>query len=296
MATQCNRHNSHHHYHASAFGVSGEITRPVAHSIPTQAATVLSGAGGHGFHRVENFQVHGIVSFRAAYVEVGGSYDECHHIHTTFASSVIEGFNVADVVTADRIVSRLAIYGAGEGDPSGESSFDITGSHFDNLRIAGHKVDINLATHVFHDHDTYGKLQKVCGGKQPHEWFAWSKLAALKERELEELESQYHALDGMSERIKHWKSAKGKDNGDHMYWCSPASHLDLKEYAGAHSELKGFGSIICIPKFGVVHLAELMVQKHTRSLTMIRVQMCSSGQGGIDGGGTSGNGAPPHPP
>jgi hypothetical protein len=289
------RHPSTHHYHASAFGLAGEITRPVLHGIPTQAATTLAGSGGHGFQRVENFH-HGLVSFRAAYVEVGGSYDHCHQVHTTYASSVIEGFNVADVVTADRIVSRLAIYSAGEEDRGGESSFDITGSSFENLRIAGHKIDITLATHVFHGYDTYGKLQRVCGSKQPAECFAWSKLGTLKERELQELESQYHALDGMSERIKLWKSAKGKDNGDHMYWCSPASHLDLKEHAGAHTELQGFGSIICIPKFGVVHLAQLMVQKHTRSLTMVRVQMCSSGEGGIDGGGTMGNGMPPHPP
>jgi hypothetical protein len=245
---------------------------------------------------VENFQAHGMVSFRAAYVEVGGSYDECHQMHTTFASAIIEGFNVAGVVTADTIVSRLAIYSAAEADRGGESSFDITGSHFDNLRIAGHKIDVKLATHIFHDHDTYGKFHEACSGKQPNEWLAWSKLAAIKERELEELENQYHALGGMSERIKKWKSTTTKDSGDHMYWCSPASHLDLKEHAGVHSELKGFGPIICIPKFGVVHLAELMIQKHARSLTMIRVQMCSTGTGTIDGGGTIGNGMPPHPP
>ena len=200
MFTHGNRHRPPHHYHASAFGVSGEITRPVAHSIPTQGATLLSGAGGHGFHRVENFQVHGLVSFRVAYVEVGGSYDECHQIHTTFASAIIEGFNVAGIVTADRIVSRLAIYSPAEADVDGESSFDITGSHFENLRIAGHEIDIKLATHVFHEYGTYDKFHKVCNGKQPNEWLAWSKLAAMKERELEELESQYHALDGMSQR------------------------------------------------------------------------------------------------
>jgi hypothetical protein len=290
------RHPATHHYHASAFGLAGEITRPVVHSIPTQAATTLAGSGGHGFQRVENFSHHGLVSFRAAYVEVGGGYDPCHDIHTTFASSVIEGFNVADVVTADRIVSRLAIYAPAEEDPSRESSFDITGSHFDNLRIAGHKIDVKLATHVFHECDTYSKLQKICAGKEPNGCLAWSKLAKLKERELQELENTYHALSGISERIKLWKSGKGKNHRDPMYWCSPASHLDLKEYAGAHSELQGFGSIICIPKFGVVHLAQLMIQKDARSLTMVRVQMCSTGEGGIDGGGTMGNGAQPHPP
>jgi len=44
--------------------------------------------------------------------------------------------------------------------------------------------------------------------------------------------------------------------------------------------LKGYGSIICIPKFGVVRLGEMEVHKHSRTLRMFRVQMCSSGHGG----------------
>ena len=63
-------------HHASAFGVSGEITRPIQQIIPTQAATTLSMTGGHGSNRVGKYELHGFVSFDSAYVEVGGSLDD----------------------------------------------------------------------------------------------------------------------------------------------------------------------------------------------------------------------------
>src|SRR5262245_57574622 len=106
MADKCSSDHSHHFYHASAFGLAGELLRPHRHSIPTQAATVLATGGGRGSQRVENFRFDGMISFDAAYVEVGGSYDPCHNRHTTYAHSVIEGLNIADMVKADRVVAR----------------------------------------------------------------------------------------------------------------------------------------------------------------------------------------------
>ena len=114
--------------------MSGELLRPAQRSIAAQAATTLAPGGGRGFQRIDNFQLDGILSFRAAYTEVGGSFDECHNIHTSYATSVIEGLNIADMVKADKVVSRVAVYSPIEGSDE-ESSFDITGSHFENLRV-----------------------------------------------------------------------------------------------------------------------------------------------------------------
>src|SRR5438270_6044562 len=108
--SKCSRRHLQYFYHASAYGLSGEIERPMRHSIPMQAATALAGSGGRGFQRIENFSAPPYVSFDAAYTEVGGSFDECHNQHTTFSYSVIEGLNIAGMITADRIVARMAIY------------------------------------------------------------------------------------------------------------------------------------------------------------------------------------------
>ena len=108
--SKCSRRHLQYFYHASAYGLSGEIERPMRHSIPMQAATALAGSGGRGFQRIENFSAPPYVSFDAAYTEVGGSFDECHNQHTTFSYSVIEGLNIAGMVTADRVVARMAVY------------------------------------------------------------------------------------------------------------------------------------------------------------------------------------------
>ncbi|HEY1938102.1 MAG TPA: hypothetical protein VGJ33_09225 [Candidatus Angelobacter sp.] len=288
----CSRHHSQYLYQASAYSVAAEFERPKKHSLAPQAPVVLAGHGGHGSHRVSAYNVDGLISFKEAYSEVGGSYDDCHGIHTTHAWSVVEGLNVADMLTADRVVSRMAIYYGADG--KNESSYDITGSYFENLRIAGHKIDVKLATHIFHDHDTYSKVATAHQNSKTDEWLVGSKLGKLTEKQFAELESTYHALGGMSGLVKECRQ-KGKRPDDcGSYWFSAANHLDLKDQIGS-SEILGFGSIICIPKFGIIRLAEMLVHRHSRTLTMFRVQMCSSGHGTSDGGATSGSGGMPPP-
>jgi len=303
--SNCSRHHSQYFYHASAYGLAGEIERPSRHSIPTQAATVLGAGGGRGYQRVENFSFDGIISFKAAFAEVGGSFDECHNRHTSYACSVIEGLNILDVVTADRVVSRMAIYSpiypsreeraqgkkpkpnSEEGDETGEHSFDITGSHFQNLRVAGHLINVKLATHVFRKHNTYSKIAKA--PKDTVNWILGSKFSGLKKDELARLEDTYHAIGGMGEIVQQWTGKEDRTDAGRFIF-SPANDLKLSDHIAGDTELEGFGSFIFVPKFGVVRLPELVVTRHCRTLTMLRVQMCSTGTGGSDMGGTHGSG------
>jgi hypothetical protein len=274
----CTRHHSQYVYSASTYAIAAEFERPKKHSLPPQAAVVLAAHGGHGTHRTPGQKIDGLVSYAEAYSEVGGSYDDCHDTYTTHAWSVLEDVNVADMLTADRIVSRLAIYYPAHGKE--EPSFDITGSYFENLRIAGHKVEVRLDTELHHQHDTYGKLAQ----KTSDPLLLGSGLGKLSNAELNELEGRYHALNGMSRMLKEWKDKRPADRG--IYRLSVANQVKFDW----DSEVKAFGSIICIPKFGVVRLGEMVVHKHSRNLVMFMVQMCSSGHGTTTGGGTSGTG------
>jgi hypothetical protein len=286
--SKCSRHHSQYFYNASAYGLAAEIDRPVKQSIHAQAATVLSSGGGRGSIRVDKFCVPPFISFAAAYSEVGGSYDECHNRHTTYASAVIEGLNFFDMVTADRVVARLVIYSPEEGDEDGEHTFNITGSHFDNLKVAGHKIDVKLATHTLHQYDTYTKFEKAYQGAGGADLQPWGNQSDKRLDELEKSENEYHALSGIGKRAKAWKSKKTRGSGG-AYWCSAAGHLSVADQV-KDTELQGFGGIILIPKFGVVRLAELVVRPDYRTLTMVSVQMCSPGGGGGNGGGLSGSG------
>jgi hypothetical protein len=288
MTKECSHHHCSHIYHATAYGVSGELLRPAKRSIAAQATATLAPGGGRGFDRVDNFQLDGL-SFRSAYTEVGGSFDDCHNMHTSYASSVIEGLNIAGMVTADRVVSRVAVYAAHE-DSNDESSFDITGSHFDNLRICGHPVDVKLATHEFHKHDTYSKFEHALHAKKADHLLFLSGLSKLSAKQLQDLEGDYHALEGVSKRIARWKQGPTKNHAGSTYLCSAAGHLDLKQHVGANSEIQGFGPVICIPKFGVIRLAEVVIHKERRQLNMLRVEMCSTGTGTVHGGGSGGGG------
>jgi len=281
-------------YHASAYGLSGQYDRPTKHSIPTQACAALTPSGGRAFHRVSNYKSDGFVSFDEAYVDIGGSYDDENKKHTIYASAVIEGLNIGDVLTADRVVSRMYSYAPDDDDDKSETSWDITGSHYDNLRIAGHKLEVKLATHVFHQHDTYSGLAQAHAAATSDDWLLGSKLSNISADQLQELENEYSALRGMSKLVAQCKNKKGRPQDQGRYFFSPANDLDLKAQIGT-SELEHFGSIICIPKFGVIRLAELVVHPYFRHLTMIRVQMCSSGSGGADttGSGTGGTKPPP---
>lgn len=289
---QCARHHSQYSHQASAYGFAGQLERPFHQIIPTQAATVLGAHGGRGQNRVDKFKLEGLISFEAAFVDVGGSFDECHNRHTSFSSATIEKLNILDVVTADRIVSRMAVYSAEIGDDKGELTFDITGSHYENLKIAGHTIDVKLATHVFHEHDTHSKIAKAHQNNKLDDWLLGSKLGKLNEREIQELEKAYHALGGMSEVVKGWK-IKGERRSTDNITFSPLNHMKIEDHAGPNTELLGFGSIICIPKFGVVRLAEYTIHKHCRNLTMLRVDMCSTGTGGTSGPSSSGGGSKP---
>ena len=276
-----NKCSSHHVYNASAYGFAAELERPTRHSIPTQAGAVLAASGGRGVGRIHGFKFDGVISVEDAYSEVGGSYDDSHNLHTTYAFSVLEGVNIADVLTADRIVSRLSIYVSADPKKDSEPRFDITGSHFENLKIAGHKVDVKLATDVFHKLQKYSEI--VAGNRD--EWLVGSKLGALGDEALKELEHDYH---GLSDLVKAWKK-KGERPQDEGILFSPANHLRLQEH-GVSPEVLGFGNMIFVPKFGVIRLAELVVHKRCRSLTMFHIYMCSVGTGGTSGGGTGGSG------
>jgi hypothetical protein len=293
MAKECPSYHSQYFYHASAYGLAGEIERPVRQSVTAQAACALASGGGRGTQRVDRFCVSPFICFDSAYAEVGGSFDECHKKHTTYAYSVVEGLNIADVVTAERVVSRMVVYSPVVGDEEGEHSYDITGSHFVNLRVAGHLIDIKLSTHRFHAHDTYTKFEKAYHADQADDLLPWGNQSEKRLGELEKLEDQYHALSGVGKRARAWKKPSLRSKGG-SYWCSAAGHLDLGKTID-ESEVKGFGGIIVIPKFGVVRLAQMLVHKDYRRLTMFHVQMCSGSTGSTDGGGTTSRGGRPSP-
>lgn len=304
---QCPCRHSQYIYHASAYGLMGDYQRPSQQSLPMQGSVVLPLHGGHVTQQKPKFALHGLVTFEEIHVEVGGSFDHCHDRETSYAVAMIEKLNIAGMLTADRVVARMAAYSP-VGNHEGEHTFDITGSYFENLKIAGHPVELTLATDTFHQYSSYSQFNDAYENGNVDDLLFFHKLGALEDQPLKDLEEQYHALYGMSRVIKRWKTekehrekpqpaAKKKTKAGatddaiigprHRFWCSAACHLDSTKVFGKNSEIKSYGPVICIPKFGVIRLAEMLITRDTRSLTMVRVEMCSSGHGTTSGPATS---------
>jgi len=145
------------HFHALGHAFSAKFHRPFDHVIEAQAATSLPSIGGHANARVENFRAHHFVSFKAGHTHVSGSWVDDETV-VTRATATLEGLNILDFITADRIVARLT----SEGKRGKKESYIIAvGSEFENLRIAGHPVKVTLRHDLFLKCAVFEDLRKL---------------------------------------------------------------------------------------------------------------------------------------
>lgn len=133
-----------HHYHAEATILSGHLRLPLEHHIKPQVHTHLPKEGGYFSHRAEHFMLESVISFRSAYTHVAGNINpKPGGGWGTLVTTVIEGLNVMEVVTADRIVGQTITEHPREGYVP---TINFLGTRFENLRIAGFPVDLELNT------------------------------------------------------------------------------------------------------------------------------------------------------
>jgi hypothetical protein len=249
--------HSYFHYHASAHAFSGRFTRPFDEQIDVQAASSLPVTGGHGCARVENFQFHEFISFKAGYSHVSGGLQTEDESNNTLVTSVLEGLNMMDVLTADRVVCRLYskhAQGAAEGHVT------MHGSKFENLRICGQPVTMNLDFALFEGIPTFKRAQEEYPKKKDFWKIAKDPLQCGKE-----LPPQ-------------------KDTG--AFLCSLVKGNVQLDSPGVQVA----GHSIYVPGFGRVFFAEVFMVHGTRNLTMLRFELGSTTGGGGSGGSGTTNG------
>jgi hypothetical protein len=269
-------------YHASAVGLAGEISRPIRETIPSQAATSLAVTGGVAYANVENFELENVLSFRRATVQVAGSIDSEHRAHTTMALATLEGLNVLDVLTADKIVARLSATdpSSATAQPSGvtEPQIIAVGSYFENLRIAGQPFQVVLNNEVSEQYSTFESFSRAMnrsGGKLD-KWLVGSGLHNIKPGD--------HPSLVRLERT--WRKQVVQRESGRFYWTTLVDHVKSEAGPG----IRNYGSIIAVPGFGLIHLAELLIQPGQRRLNMLRLELGSPVSGSIVVGCASCNG------
>jgi hypothetical protein len=143
-------------YHAHATALAGTLRKPFSEHIQAQASSTLSVTGGISNNRIEKFRHRDLLSCEAAYTTAVGHAED--DVHTTLITATVEGLNVLHVLTADRVVTRIAC--RHRLDASQEPSILTVGSYFENLKIAGRPVEFEYNEDLLAAWDTFQKVRE----------------------------------------------------------------------------------------------------------------------------------------
>lgn len=273
-----------HEYYAKANVLHADITEPIQEVVNPQALVTLPKAGGYQFRKADPFRLEGIISYEGGYTQVAGHPSTKLDGFTTLSTSVLEGLNILDVVTVDRVVAQLStvhpVYGSGQ-----VPSVTFLGTRFENLRIAGHKVDID------HDLNFLGKPEN------DESYFDNHGVIDRISKQYERIASSMHLPDWARKEYPSGRPVVN-DNGSKTLECSLVNAVD----GGPGAQ---FGHIIDLPHFGRIFLGELKIEREQGNpakgiydsykfkLTMIRVKMgcISTGNSGAGNADSNGQGS-----
>lgn len=292
-------------YHAAAHALSGQIWRPFQRVIEVQAPSSLPTIGGVGRSRVGDFRLDDFVSFTAGYTHVlggqksvsregrKGAQRESKIVHTTQVTATVEGLNILDVVTADRVVARLT----SSHDPDEpEGRILLIGSKFENLRIAGCAVDVTLHHELLLELETFAAVREKW--REPHSEFrkaADDTLRAFLPRDVQLPQMELEAHGALPCSIV--KEVCFKDSSfDKNAGRDKAEQEGTKKYRHPYPGVERLGRHrFHVRDFGDIYLAEVLFEHGRKTLTMLRLELGSPNGGAIAAVEASVNGRPPYP-
>jgi hypothetical protein len=273
--------NRTHEYHAQAFALDGDLHLPLKSPVKPQAFVKVAESGGYLSERAEDYRLEGVFSFKHAYTQVAGNRSlKPGQGWTTLATSVVEGFNVLEVVTADRIVSQISLTYPLVGYVP-EVTF--LGTRFEGLKIAGHPVRVELDLNFF--------------GEKPAGDATYHSDKGFRERVGAQREKILKGPNVSAEITKRYNRLPPTPNPQESIECSLVQHAEGSYLGRTH------GHVIDIPHFGRVYLGVVKLEQsvyktsvpgdHPKTqvrLTMIEVEMGCIGHGTGGAGNTVTNG------
>ena len=275
-------------YHAHAVALGGTVERPTQQIIPALASCSLALSGGTSSAREGKFD-NGLVAFDSAQSDITGSAETRNGatVYVTGVNISISGLNVRNMVMADQVVLRLASEHQEPPMPSGgtpsrnwgEPRTVTTGSHFDNLKIAGHSVNVATNHKFFSDYRTHGDLDAAWLGGNP----------AVQSRLMgHTITSPPVATDPAHLRDVYF-GCRGRMALPNL--MAPVL-FSFVESVGPISgtEITNWGPIIRIPQFGVLYLGEVISCPGHRRVNMLRLELGSPDGAGVTIGTGDSNG------
>jgi hypothetical protein len=274
-----------HSYHAESKIIEGNLTLPLVQIVhPVGHAQHAGEAPGYKVIHSGEYRVKGVVSIASSYTHVAGNpITKPSGGWSTLSASVIEGLNILEVITADRVVGQIITEHPVEGYVP---KISFLGTRFENLRIAGRPLELDLNLEIL--------------GAKPKGDKGYTKDSGV----VGKVSSQYKRIlghkqvtDEVAKRFKELSAKLGK--GDDL----EASLIN--QVSGTFPGLS-FGHVLHIPMIGTVTLAKLSVvhedphaktgspKKTTIKLTMLECKFGCAIEGALDvvGPSTNGGGKP----
>jgi hypothetical protein len=255
------------YFHADANSLGGFIEKPFQKIIPSQASVSLPSVGGHATTRSEAFNFEGIISCRSAYTRVTGTELAPDGPWSTTVTSVVEGLNILEVITAERLVAQLSVVYPRDGR---YLEISLAGSHFDRLRLGGC--------------DAFPRLNPTLlyGAKARIEFSVFQQTGREQARKIiENPEADRDEFRWLLDRFG-WMTRELEE--DQCVLCSLVDGLD-----GAVPGTS-FGHAVEIPDFGKIFLGELLVCPGSVQFALIRAELGCSVSGNVSAALSNGNG------
>ncbi len=261
------------YYHADATPLGGHLTHPFEQIVNSAASSALAQAGGHAESSISEFNLSDVISSGQAYSRTSGIVNKTTNAWTTLVTSVVENLNVLEVLTIDRVVSRVALDYPRDGDVP---NLAFVGTQFVNVRLNGKIItpvlDFNLGS------------QPVVPGRFPDAPLLHDEgfLRNVIDRSEKTLKG---APDWLQKRYG-WISSEEARAKKGYVLCSLVTGIDGAE------EGQSFGNVLLVPGFGNIFFGELIVAQNSYRLTMVRVEMGCVAEGNLSVGSSFSNGRP----
>ena len=242
-----------HDYHATASVLSGQLKRPIEQKIEEQAPVRLEDRRGGNFTRfAENVSIEGLISFTKGKTRVSGSRSLKNNGWVTLSTSIAEGLNVFEVITADRIVSQVSTEHPYENGHFPQVTF--LGTQFTNLAVGGFPLQLTF---------NFG----ICGNR-PADNRSYLQdatfLNAVKQQTQKiadavglpkELKARYDEKVATIDRLIRISDDNEPPRDEPKITCSLIDSIGKIPIPGVTS----YGNILVIPDFGTVALGEIEV-------------------------------------
>jgi hypothetical protein len=273
-----------HEYNGEASILSAHLVQPLEDDIKPQAHVTLPKNGRYQFKKAHPFRFKGIISYHSGYAQVAGHPSSKGDGFATLATAAVEGLNVLDVVTADRVVAQISTvhppFGSGQ-----VPSVTFLGTRFENLRIGGHKIKVTRKLDILGAKPAGDKSYFEDPGVQSRVSLQYDKVATAEGHpELAAAaypEGRAGVIGSDQLQCSLVDSVEGEPEE-----AKPGEAATKISYGGT-----SFGHVIDVPHFGKIFLAELKVtrepsedpkleaDKYRFHLTMIRLDMGCLAQG-----------------